>query len=335
MSGLGLTRRSLTSLLFMLAIMLLSACNLGGLRDSARQVLQHVSNAGGDSRYEELVTMSEAFQPLTAADGKIAFVSDRDGNDEIYIMDADGSKAINLTNHPASDRHPSWSPDGKSIAFASRRDDDIFDIYVLEIEPGNLKRLTDQGSNTRPAWSPDGRRIAFVSDRFGDKDVMVMNADGSRQIQLTVDVHTDDQPTWSADSGSIAYVSDIDGQRDIYVMSSTDGAEILSLTSDAAEDFHPNWLKSETHNQLLFTSTRSDNQDIFVIDPVTGEGLRQITSDLSAEQQPTWSPDGATIIFVSDRENDGERNIYTMTADGRNIQRLTPLGSNDREPKWK
>ena len=219
-------RRSILGLLFLLAVTLLSSCTLGSREDAARHVeigrilkiMKRVSRAGGESLFEKRVALSEAVSPLKVAAGKIAFVSDRDGNDEIYLMNADGSNAVNLTNHPANDRHPSWSPDGKSIAFASERHDNSFDIYLLEIETGRLSRLTTQGSNTGPAWSPSGRRIAFVSDRFGDKDVMVMNADGSRQIQLTIDVHSDDQPTWSPDSGSIAYVSDIGGQQDIYVI---------------------------------------------------------------------------------------------------------------------
>ena len=298
-------------------------------------VIHSVSNEGGDASYEELVTVSEAYQHAAAVDEKIAFTSDRDGNNEIYVMDSDGANAVNLTNHPSSDRHPAWSPDGKSIAFASRRDENVFDIYLMDVETRAVTRLTNQGSNTGPAWSPDGARIAFVSDRFGDKDVMVMNADGSRQIQLTVDVHTDDQPSWSPDGSAIAYVSNADGQRNIYVMSSTDGSDILTLTSDGSDNFQPSWLYSFTHNLLLFTSTRNGNQDIFVIDPITGENLRQITGDPSDERQPTWAAGGALIVFVSDRENDGERNIYTMNTDAGNIQRLTPLGSNDLEPKWR
>ena len=192
-------------------------------------VIHSVSNEGGATSYQELVTVSEAYQPVAAADEKIAFTSDRDGNNEIYMMDSDGANAVNLTNHPSSDRHPAWSPDGNLIAFASRRDDNVFDIYLLDVENRAVTRLTNQGSNTRPAWSPDGARIAFVSDRYGDKDVMVMNADGSRQIQLTFDVHADDQPNWSPDGSAIAFVSDLEGKRNIYVISSADGSEMLTL----------------------------------------------------------------------------------------------------------
>jgi TolB protein len=298
-------------------------------------VVHSVSNEGGDATYEELVSVSEAYQPAAASDAKIAFTSDRDGNNEIYVMDADGANAVNLTNHPSSDRHPTWSPDGSAIVFASRRDDNVFDIYRLDVETGAVTRLTNQGANTGPAWSPDGARIAFVSDRFGDKDIMVMNADGSHQIQLTVDVHIDDQPTWSPDGGAIAFVSDASGSRTIYVIDSFDGSEVLTLTDKDSEDFQPSWLGNSAYSLLLFTSTRSGNQDIYVIDPATGEQLRQLTSDISAERQPSWSDDGGVILFVSDRDNDGERNIYTMNTDGENVQRLSPLGSNDREPKWR
>ena len=298
-------------------------------------VTQAVFNAGGENTHVATVEVSALLQPLTAPAGQIAFVTDRDGNNEIYNMDADGSNAINLTNHLANDRHPSWSPDGSTIAFASRRDDDIFDIYKLEVASNMVTRLTSQGSNTRPVWSPNGSKIAFVSDRFGDKDVMVMNADGTGQIQLTVDVHSDDQPTWSPDGNSIAYVSDENWQRDIYVMSSTDGSRITTLASGAGDNFQPSWLNMSGLSLLAFTSTRFGNEDIFVIDPVSGEELRQITSEASVERQPSWSADGALILFVSDRANGVERNIYSVTPDGANFQRLTPDGSNDREPKWK
>ena len=298
-------------------------------------VRQDVVNAGGNDRFTAEVIVSDPPAPLTVASGELAFVSDRDGNNEIYLMYSDGSAARNLTNHPANDRHPSWSPDGSRLAFASRRDDDSFDIYVLEVDSLAVTRLTFEGENNRPAYSPDGSRIAFVSDRYGDKDIMVMNADGSSQLQLTFDVDDDDQPSWSPDGNSIAYASGPNGQRDVTVIQSADGSAVITLTSNAGDNFHPAWLKDSTRSLLAFTSNRSGNEDIYVIDPVTGAGLRQVTTAGSVERQPGWSADGELMLFVSDRDNVGERNVYSMAGDGSNLTRLTPDGSNDREPKWR
>ena len=297
------------------------------------RVNQTVSNAGGDHSYAEEITVNEPVQILAVDLDRIVFVSDRDGNNEIYIMNSDGSDARNLTNNPANDRHPAWSPDGRAIAFASRRDDDTFDIYFLDLETLAVTRLTHQGANTRPSWSPDGSRIAFVSNRHGDNDIHVMNADGSDQRQLTFDITNDDQPTWSPDGTAVAYAAGDSGQRDIHVISAADGSVIISLTSDPGDDFQPAWLNDSERSLLAFTSARSGNQDIYVIDPESGAGLRQITTDASNERQPAWSSDGEQIVFVSDRANNGERNIYLVAMDGTNLQRVTPDGSNDREPR--
>ncbi len=297
-------------------------------------VAQTVSNLGGSDTYSEVIAVSEVQQPLDLAQGTIAFVSDRDGNNEIYLMNADGANPENLSNHPADDRHPSWSPDGSMIAFASQRESDRFDIYLIDRETRATARLTDQGSNTLPAWSPDGGRIAFVSDRFGDKNIMVMNADGSNQRQLTFDTSEDDQPTWSPDGNSIAYSSNVNGNYDIHIINATDGTPISTLTSDAGDNSGPAWLNVPGQSLLAFSSTRAGNADIYLIDPLTAQGLRQITGDTTNEWGATWSPDAALLAFVSDRGDAGEQNIYTVTLDSGNLQRLTPDGSNDRDPKW-
>ena len=108
-------------------------------------------------------TSGDVQTPAWSPDGrKLAFVSGRDGNAEIYVMNADGSAQENLTRQPASDSHPSWSRDGRRIVFVSRRDGNS-EIYVMNADGSGLRNLTrTPSSDLDPAWSPDGRAIAFV-----------------------------------------------------------------------------------------------------------------------------------------------------------------------------
>ena len=135
-------------------------------------------------------------QPQPAGN-RIAFVSDRDGNFEIYMMNADGSNQTRLTNNPAEDGMPAWSPDGSCLAFNSDRDGN-FEIYVMDADGSNQTRLTnDPGWDTMPAWSPDGSCLAFNSDRDGKSEIYVMDADGSNQRNLTNNPAWDGDPAWS------------------------------------------------------------------------------------------------------------------------------------------
>jgi Tol biopolymer transport system component len=118
-------------------------------------------------------------------------------------MNADGKNQTILTNHPASDGAPSWSPDGKKIAFHSGRDGETSEIYVMDADGGNVQRLTDNTVyDLGPVWSPDGKKIAFYSDNFFfGNDIFVMNADGSNRRRLT---HTffslNMDPSWCCQS---------------------------------------------------------------------------------------------------------------------------------------
>ena len=130
---------------------------------------------------------------------KIAFNTPRDGNSEIYIMNADGSGQINFTNSPSSaEGHPTWSPDGSKIAFVSNRSGNR-QIFVMNTDGGKITQLTDNTANDfDPVWSPDGTKIAFTTDRDGNYEVYVMNANGSEQVNLTNHLRQDRYPAWSS-----------------------------------------------------------------------------------------------------------------------------------------
>ena len=115
---------------------------------------------------------------------RIAWVSPRDGNQDVYTTDLEGKDVKRLTNNP-TDNNPSWSPDGKRIAFCSGRSGHL-QIYVMDADGGNVRRLTNHdGIDYWPVWSPDGKRIAFTSNRDGNYEIYIMDADGGNEYNLT------------------------------------------------------------------------------------------------------------------------------------------------------
>ena len=179
------------------------------------------------------------------AQAQIAFVSDRDGNEDIYVMDTNGKNQRKLTNHPEDEDDPSWSPDGQQIAF--ERD---WEIYVMDTDGQNPQRLTDNPAvDHSPSWSPDGKHIAFVSGsdgKAGDRkaEIYVMDADGRNPRNLTKGHSWGDfDPSWSPDSKRIAFSSfGRNGRKmDIYVMD-VDGQNPRQLTNNPlAHDYEPAW----------------------------------------------------------------------------------------------
>ncbi|MCY4091631.1 MAG: hypothetical protein OXF62_12490, partial [Caldilineaceae bacterium] len=131
---------------------------------------------------------------------KIAFVSDREGNKDIYVMDSDGSNVVRLTHDSADDYSPEWSPDGSRIMFLSDRYDRT-ELYVLNADGSNVSLLVSDFSGSRSlVWSPDGKRIAFYGQPGGNPDIYVVNVDSSGIIRLTDHPQVDVLPSWSPDA---------------------------------------------------------------------------------------------------------------------------------------
>ena len=263
---------------------------------------------------------------VTAA---IAFETDRDGNREIYVMDANGNNQTNLTTDNGPDYGANWSPDGTQIAFWSIRDGNN-EVYIMDADGSNVQRLTNHNAiDFWPDWSPDGTQIAFESEQdINARQIWVMNADGSNPVRITNTVTNEKRPAWSPDGTQIAFHSNRDGHNEIYVMNA-DGSNQTRLTNNSTNFSNPAWSPDGT--QIAFDSENTATDEIYVID-VDGNNLHQLTNNSGSVRDlyPEWSPDGTQIFWLTNR--DGNWEIYVMNADGTNPINLTNNSALDQSP---
>jgi len=260
--------------------------------------------------------------------GRIAFQSDRDGSLEIYVMNADGTAVSRLTNNPAVDVFPDWSPKGDKISFTSDRDG-YPDIFIINPDGTNLTKLTQAAANdVLPSWSPDGEKIAFVSDRDGNDEIYTIRTDGNNPVRLTNEPAQDLFPDWSPDGEWIVFTSTRDVNSEIYKMRK-DGGELIRLTDDPAADSNPVWSPDGT--RIAFISRRDGFANLFMM-KADGSDLIQLTHYKSIVEVPSWSPDSQMIAFASDME--GNRDIFIISVNGTGLNRLTDLPQEDFYPSW-
>jgi TolB protein len=272
---------------------------------------------------------------ISAVNGKIAFESQRDGNAEIYVMNPDGSGETNLTNNPAFDTTPAWSPDGARIAFGSLRDGD-FEIFVMNADGTNPVNLTNSpNTDLWPTWSPDGTKIAFHTFRDAgsglQSEIYVMDADGSNQTNLSQNAAIDVNPQWSPDGTKIAFMRQVpfSGDAEIYVMDAATGMNQTNLTNNPAADAGASW--SPDGSRIAFESSRDDAFGEVYVMNADGTGVTRITNS-GGNANPAWSPDGTKIAFATNR--DGEVQIYAMNTDGSGQVPLTAPPGRNALPHW-
>lgn len=222
--------------------------------------------------------------------GHIAFTSNRDSNNEIYIMDSNGANVKNLTNNPADDGDPAWSPDGQWVSFTSNRDGND-EIYIMRLDGSQLINLsTNPADDREPYWGRTGglfgnkEVIVFVTNRDGDREVYMMDINGQYQINLSNNPANDYAPAINQGGGRIAFTSDRDGNQEIYLMD-MDGSNQTNLTQAAANDMHPSW--SPDGLWVAYQTDVDGNFEIYVI-KTNGSERYNITRNPGQDRYPSW-----------------------------------------------
>lgn len=277
---------------------------------------------------------------------------------EVFTVNPDGTGETVLTNNMVRDGDPSFSPDGKLMAFESFRElavnpTNMMTVPASEVfrmnaaDGSNAMRLTTNGTpeDRSTSWSPDGSRIVFHSTRdpvppgspagSSTFEIYSMNADGSDQRRLTNNIFQDTFPAWSPDGKRIAFLSTREGDIEIYTMD-PDGGNVVRVTDSIGEDAHASW--SPDGKQLTFHSRRTGTIDIYRQNADgTGQATRLTTSETDSEFFPIWSPDGKRIAFNGTVPGSEPANtdVYTISAlNGSDLTRVTTAPGFDGRCDW-
>jgi len=298
------------------------------------------------------------------AGGEVLFLSNKDGDDDVYVANADGSSARALTSSAGSEQSPRWSPDGTRFAFIAPVAGGA-DIFVATRVGGTLNVTNTSEIENRFEWAPDGSHLAFDAGTPSRVRVVRVDGTGGLTIRSEQDSVSERLPTWAPDSTKLAYRAEsMMGAVRIW-QGGIDGTASTPLTTPqpiADLKWSPNGLKiAAISNQALwvmdlgtglflqqidqvlefawapdsstfvFVREETGNRDVWTAD-ADGQGQRNLTSNPAIDEHPRWSPDGADLIFETMR--DGNREIYRMSRDGSDPTNLSNDSAAQSQPDW-
>jgi TolB protein len=270
---------------------------------------------------------------------RLAFVSDRDAtkqrrSKEIYIVDYDGFNPRRVTVNGSLNITPTWSPDGRTLAYVSYRQGSPL-VYLARIFEGqsvaNVTGERDGSQAFAPAFSPDGHSLAFASNRAGNMDIWVSGADGANPRRLTTTQASDTAPCWSPTGQEIAFTSNRTGTPQIWTMDS-EGLNVRRLTTVGNYNDGCAWNPARQYSEIAYTARlEGGGFDIAIIDLASGQ-VRQITQGRGSCEYASWAPNGRHLVFSCNRG--GRWEITITDREGRSLQTLATGPGNNVQPDW-
>jgi Tol biopolymer transport system component len=281
----------------------------------------------------------------------IVFVGKQDSDYDLYRIRPDGSELTSLTSNTDWDGQPAWSPESQRIAFTSDRDGGTANLYTMDLDGGDVQRLTslENASVSSPSWSPDGTKIAFLAvSRSGNYTIQVIAADGSGQVQiadgfdlgqyffLVPGVYLGWQPGGEKLLGINGSLTSCCNLFNIFTVNA-DGTDVRTLTDSPDGDWQPAW---SPDGQSIAYYAQQGSQGRFEVFLMNADGSQptRLADGIaninwpSLSTLPVWSRDGKQLLFATDR--DGPFDLYVMNADGSGQVRLTETSSMDQYPVW-
>lgn len=270
-------------------------------------------------------------------EGRIAFVSKRTGDWEIFTMKPDGTDVRNMTSHPRADHFPRWIAGGTRLSFRSQRDrdDGAWDRWEVDIDGTDaakipmLDRLNNPEVGEFPEIHPSGSYIVNAVEREGEQDLYLFRYDGGGARALAPAPGLDYRARFSPDGARVLFISERDGNPEIYTIHA-DGTRLARLTRNDASERYARW--SPDGSRIAFASDRDGNGlEIYVMD-ADGSNPRRLTNNEVEDGEVSWSPDGRRLAYRSDAFGNSE--ICVVDVETGEITNLTNHDAYDGEPAW-
>jgi TolB protein len=289
-------------------------------------------NFGGKKEFTRLIAhraadeMMKYFGERPIFTSKVVFVSTRDGNTEIYMMDYDGQRVRRVTSNSDLDILPTWSADNEKILYTSYRRNNP-DLFMFHLYTGKTELIATTQANYAADWCRGGDKIVYTSTRSGNAEIYVKYMKTRKEKRVTFNPTIDTTPCWSPSGDEIVFTSQRSGTPQIYIMNA-DGTNIRRITHDGTYYDSPAWSPDGT--RIAYVARIESRFDIYVYN-LKDNTVVKLTEQSGRNENPTWSPDGRHLIFASNRG--GSYQLYTIDYDGDNLRQLTFKGEN-KMPEW-